>query len=81
MWNGPVGKFEVPEYATASRAIAAKMASMEAYRVVGGGNTVNMLEQEGVLSKYDHVSVGGGAMIAFLEGKVMPGLEPLFVDA
>ena len=78
MWNGPVGRFEVEPYAASSRAIARGLASMPAYRVVGGGNTVNMLEEEKVVEQYDHVSVGGGAMIAFLEGKTLPGLMPLY---
>ncbi|MAF80948.1 phosphoglycerate kinase [bacterium] len=78
MWNGPIGKFEVEAYAKSSRAVARELATMSAYRVVGGGNTVNMLEEEKVIGKYDHVSVGGGAMIAFLEGKTLPGLMPLY---
>lgn len=78
MWNGPVGQFEIPAYAAASRALARQIAEMSAYRVVGGGNTVNILEEEKVLRSYDHVSVGGGAMVSFLEGKVLPGLAVLY---
>lgn len=78
MWNGPVGKFETPAYSLATKALAKALADMKAYRVVGGGDTVNALELMQVTDKYDHVSVGGGAMVAFLEGKRMPGLEPLY---
>ncbi len=78
MWNGPMGLFEVPAYATATKQLARELATMSAWRVVGGGDTVNALEQEKVVSKFDHVSVGGGAMVAFLEGKALPGLEPLY---
>lgn len=78
LWNGPVGMFEVPAYAEATRRLAREIAQMTGYRVVGGGDTVNALEQEHVISKYNHVSIGGGAMIAYLEGKRMPGLSPLF---
>jgi phosphoglycerate kinase len=78
MWNGPVGQFEIPAYAAASRELARQIAGMNAYRVVGGGNTVNMLEEEKVVRSYDHVSVGGGAMVSFLEGKVLPGLAVLY---
>lgn len=78
MWNGPVGKFEVPAYETATKMLAEKLAHIPAYRVVGGGDTVNALERYRLVGEYDHVSVGGGAMIAFLEGKRMPGLEPLY---
>ena len=78
MWNGPVGKFEVPAYAKATKHLAEVIAALPAYRVVGGGDTVNALEAYHLVKKYDHVSVGGGAMIEFLEGKIMPGLEPLY---
>lgn len=78
MWNGPVGRFEVPAYAGATKELAEAMAEMSAYRVVGGGDTVNALEEYRLVNRYDHVSVGGGAMIEFLEGKLMPGLEPLY---
>lgn len=78
MWNGPVGKFEVPAYAASTKTLAEAMANMPAYRVVGGGDTVNALEEYRLVNKYNHVSVGGGAMIEFLEGKLMPGLEPLY---
>lgn len=78
MWNGPMGLFEVPTYATSTRRLARELASLPAYRVVGGGDTVNALEQERVVNTYDHVSVGGGAMVAFLEGKALPGLIPLY---
>lgn len=78
MWNGPVGRFEIPAYAAASHTLAREIAKLSAYRVVGGGNTVNILEAERVVDKYDHVSIGGGAMVEFLEGKPLPGLTPLY---
>lgn len=78
MWNGPLGLFEVPQFAEATRLMAQGLATMSGYRVVGGGDTVNVLEQERLVKKFDHVSVGGGAMIAFLEGTPMPGLIPLY---
>lgn len=78
MWNGPVGKFETPAYAHSTKKVAEGLAALKAYRVVGGGDTVNALEHYRLIEKFDHVSVGGGAMIAFLEGKRMPGLEPLY---
>ena len=78
MWNGPVGKFEVPAYAEATYTLAERLSHLDSYRVIGGGDTVNALEKLNLVGSYDHVSVGGGAMIAFLEGKRMPGLEPLY---
>ncbi|MBI1833714.1 MAG: phosphoglycerate kinase [Candidatus Andersenbacteria bacterium] len=80
MWNGPVGRFEVDAYGLATKAISQALAELSSYRLVGGGDTVNALEKYRLTKKYDHVSVGGGAMVAFLEGKVMPGLEPLYTD-
>lgn len=80
MWNGPMGLFEVPAYAESTSLLARELARMPAFRVVGGGDTVNALERERVIEQFDHVSVGGGAMVAFLEGKRLPGLEPLYDD-
>lgn len=78
MWNGPVGRFEVEQYEESTRMIAEALATINAYTVVGGGDTVNALEKFKVTRKYNHVSIGGGAMIAFLQGKRMAGLEPLY---
>lgn len=80
MWNGPVGMFEVPAYAASTQQVAQEVAGLsDVYRVVGGGDTVTALERWRLTSQYDHVSVGGGAMVEFLEGKRMPGLESLFI--
>lgn len=78
LWNGPVGMCEVEAYAKGTEALAKGLAQIKAYRVVGGGDTVTVLERLRLVEAYDHVSVGGGAMLAFLEGKPMPGLEPLY---
>ncbi|MEX0649939.1 MAG: phosphoglycerate kinase [Candidatus Andersenbacteria bacterium] len=77
MWNGPLGMFEVEAYADSTHQLVTELSKMSAYRVVGGGDTAHALELYRATKKYDHVSVGGGAMVAFLEGKRMPGLEPL----
>ncbi len=79
MWNGPVGMFEVAAYATATNTLAVELAKLSAHRVVGGGDTVNAIERQRVKDKYDHISTGGGAMLEFMEGKRMPGLEPLYI--
>lgn len=78
LWNGPVGRCEVKPYDTSSVALATALRRMPAYRVVGGGDTVNLLERLNMVKHFDHVSVGGGAMVAFLEGAPMPGLVPLY---
>ncbi len=77
VWNGPVGWYEVDAYAQGTRDLAKKLSEAKAYRVVGGGDTVTMLEKMNLVSKFNHVSIGGGAMIEFLEGKAMPGLTAL----
>jgi phosphoglycerate kinase len=79
LWNGPLGRCEVPPYDQATRQLARNLAQLKAFTVVGGGDTVNILEQEGLVDKFSHVSVGGGALVAFLEGSKMPALEPLYV--
>lgn len=78
MWNGPVGMFEVDAYVGATRALAMGLSEMTSYRVVGGGDTVNALERFRLANLFTHVSVGGGAMISYIEGKQMPGLDPLY---
>lgn len=80
MWNGPVGRVEVEAYSLGTKAIATALVDMKPYRVIGGGDTVNVLESLNITDKFDHVSVGGGAMVAVLEGSFMPGLGPLFVE-
>lgn len=78
MWNGPVGMFEEKAYNQGTEAIARGLAALSNFRVTGGGDTIITLEKLRLTSKFNHVSVGGGAMIAFLEDKRMPGLEPLY---
>lgn len=77
IWNGPVGRVEVEPYAAGTKALLEGLAVNTAHRVVGGGDTVNVLEKYKKLGAFDHVSVGGGAMLEFLEGKKLPGLMAL----
>lgn len=77
MWNGPVGVFEVPVYARSTQAIAQGLAKMDSNRVVGGGDTVTAIDRLKLRDQFDFVSTGGGAMISFLGGEAMPGLEAL----
>ncbi|MBI4022057.1 MAG: phosphoglycerate kinase [Candidatus Andersenbacteria bacterium] len=80
MWNGPLGMVERPAYAAGTRRFAAELASLPAFKIVGGGDTVTALAAERLLSSFEHVSVGGGAMVALLEGQELPGLIPLYVS-
>ena len=77
LWNGPFGKFEDKEYAKGSLAIAQAIIDSKAYSVVGGGETVEFIGKQGMIDKFSHVSTGGGAMLAYLSGDKLPGIEAL----
>ncbi|MSR73753.1 MAG: phosphoglycerate kinase, partial [Candidatus Pacebacteria bacterium] len=74
---GPVGKTENAKYVKGSRAIANAIIKSKAFSVVGGGDTADFLQKEGLLKKFDWVSTGGGAMLAFLSGAKLPALTAL----
>ena len=78
LWNGPLGTIEQKGGAVGTMAIAKKIASLSGARtVVGGGDTIVFLEAHGMMNQFSFVSTGGGAMLAFLSGKPMPGIMPL----
>jgi len=77
IWNGPVGWFEQPAFSKGTRGIAEAMAASKAITVVGGGETAEAVEQFGFDSKMTHVSTGGGAFLAYVEGKKFASLEQI----
>ncbi len=76
-WSGPVGKIEEVEYKKGSLALAQAIISSGAYSVTGGGDLNAFLRKEGLQEQFSHVSTGGGALLAFLAGDRLPGLEAL----
>jgi len=79
-WNGPLGWFEKPEYATGTFEVAKAVAATSALKIVGGGDTVSAIQQSGVADRFDHLSTGGGAVLEYLEGHGLPGIEVLKIS-
>jgi len=80
VWNGPMGVFEIEQFAEGTRNVAEAVAEATddgAFSVVGGGDSVSALARSGYTDRISHVSTGGGAMLTFLEGASLPGIEAL----
>jgi phosphoglycerate kinase len=77
LWNGPVGVIEFPAFARGSHRLAKAIAELNATTIVGGGESVQVVEELGLEEKFSHVSTGGGAALEFLEGRVLPGVAAL----
>lgn len=76
-WNGPIGVFEMDQFAKGTMELAKALAESDAYSVVGGGESAAAIKKAGVKSDISHVSTGGGASLQFFEGKPLPGIEAL----
>ena len=77
IWNGPMGLFENPIFAKGTNEVAEALVTSSSFKVIGGGDTISAVDKLHLLDKFDFVSTGGGAMLAFLAGDQLPGLVSL----
>lgn len=77
VWNGPMGVFEFPKFAQGTFGIARAVAESSAVSIIGGGESVQAINQSGLADKITHISTGGGASLEMLEGRVLPGVAVL----
>jgi len=77
MWNGPMGIYEIQQFARGTRSIASFLSTIKATTVIGGGSSAEIVQEMGLTDKMTHVSTGGGASLRFLEGVTLPGVEVL----
>jgi phosphoglycerate kinase len=77
LWNGPVGIFEIPDFAVGTNALAGALAQANAVTIIGGGDSVTAVRQAGLAGRMTFISTGGGASLELLEGKELPGVAAL----
>jgi len=77
VWNGPMGVFEMSNFAKGTFEIAKAIAESESISIIGGGDSASAAEKSGYKDKITHISTGGGASLEFLEGKILPGIDSI----
>ena len=77
IWNGPVGVFEIEQFAAGTKAIAMAIADNQGFSIAGGGDTLAAVDKYSIADKVSYISTGGGAFLEFVEGKVLPAVAML----
>jgi phosphoglycerate kinase len=77
VWNGPMGVFEIDEFAKGTNAVAQAVANVDGTTIIGGGDSISAVTKAGVAARISHISTGGGASLEFLGGRTLPGVAAL----
>ena len=77
VWNGPMGVFEIDEFAKGTNAVAQAVANVQGTTIIGGGDSISAVAKAGVTDRISHISTGGGASLEFLGGQTLPGVAAL----
>lgn len=77
IWNGPMGRADLEIFSNGTKSVAKAISESGAYSIVGGGDTIAAIHKMGILNKFSYVSTGGGAMLEYLAGNKLPGIEAL----
>ena len=77
VWNGPMGVFEIDQFASGTNAVAQAVANVRGTTIIGGGDSISAVKKANVADKITHISTGGGASLEFLDGQTLPGVAAL----